>query len=292
MQKAKIVNFIKSLGVFGAAVLLVVFPRESSKAAGDAVTLCLTQVIPSMFPFFVLAPMLRLPEGPFRFLMEKAFKVNAGCAGAYIIGLVSGYPVGAGAVASLYREGLCSRDEAERMLAFCCNCGPSFIFGMLAVSVLDSTGAAALLYIVHIASSALAGILLGLGHGPSPAAERVSVPERSFTDCVVSAVSSMLNVSAFIIFFAVYTALLPLRSPLAVGIVEITSGLSRMSGLTPLVMTASAFLLGWGGLSIHCQVLSLTAKSGLSLRRYFTGRIMQGLLSALAVFIICKILWK
>ena len=45
----------------------------------------------------------------------------------------------------------------------------------------------------------------------------------------------------------------------------------------------AAFMLGWAGVSVHCQVLSFIGGSGLSVRTYILGKLMHGGLSALFV---------
>jgi hypothetical protein len=42
----------------------------------------------------------------------------------------------------------------------------------------------------------------------------------------------------------------------------------------------AAFMLGWAGLSVHCQVLSFIGESGLSARTYILGKLLHGLISA------------
>ena len=292
MPKEKISSLLRTLGVTAAAVLLVVFPRESSAAASEAVSLCLTRMIPSMFPFFVIAPMLRLPERPFRPIMEKLFRANGGCAPAYLVGLLGGYPVGAAAAAGLYSEGACSKDEAERLLAFCCCASPSFVFGFLSAAVLRSVRHSIMLYAVHLFSCALTGFILGAGHTPSAAMTHEAPRGRSFASCVKSAVSSMASVCAYVVFTSVFIRLLPLRSPLSAGLLEITSALSMLDGASAVSLCTAAFLMGWGGLSVHCQVMSFASQSGLSVKRYFAARALSGLLGALIMFMICKIMWK
>lgn len=46
-------------------------------------------------------------------------------------------------------------------------------------------------------------------------------------------------------------------------------------------LSMAAFMLGWAGLSVHCQVLAFLGDSGLSLRTYLTGKLLHGGLSAL-----------
>ena len=42
----------------------------------------------------------------------------------------------------------------------------------------------------------------------------------------------------------------------------------------------AAALLGWGGLSVHCQTAAVTAGSGISLRLYVPAKAVQAALSA------------
>ena len=48
----------------------------------------------------------------------------------------------------------------------------------------------------------------------------------------------------------------------------------------------AAFILGWAGLSVHCQVLSFIGSSGLSTKTYFFGKLLHGLLSAGIIYLI------
>ena len=49
---------------------------------------------------------------------------------------------------------------------------------------------------------------------------------------------------------------------------------------------AAAAVTGWGGLSVHCQAMSLTAVQGLSFRWHWVGKAAQAALSALLAFLI------
>ena len=50
----------------------------------------------------------------------------------------------------------------------------------------------------------------------------------------------------------------------------------------------AAFLLGWGGLSVHCQVLSFIGGSGLSVGTYLVGKLLHGGLSALFIGVLVR----
>ena len=76
------------------------------------------------------------------------------------------------------------------------------------------------------------------------------------------------------------TALLPnrLAEALACGALELSSGILLLSG--PGAEAACALLMGWGGLCVHFQAMSLWQAAGLRPHGYFSAKLLHGLLSA------------
>lgn len=304
---------------------LILYPSESLSAAKTGLLLCGNVIIPSLFPFFVLSNLTielglaallgQAMEG----VMRPLFRVRGGCALALVLGAVGGYPVGARTAIGLYRQGLCSKTEAERLLAFCNNSGPAFILGVVGVGVFASSRVGLLLYLCHIAASLLVGVVFRFYRAKEPlpplSVEGEIAPSHgfaaAFTRSVTGAMTSALNICAFVIFFAVFTRLLTATgllslltaalAPLGVspetaralltGALELTGGVTSLTGgdLTHQVPLA-AFLLGWAGLSIHCQVLSFLADSGLASRTYFLGKLLHGALSAALTYAVTRLL--
>ena len=52
----------------------------------------------------------------------------------------------------------------------------------------------------------------------------------------------------------------------------------------------AAFMLGWAGISVHCQVLAFLGDSGLSLRTYVAGKALHGILSAGILALLLRLL--
>ena len=216
---------------------------------------------------------------------------------ALVLGLVGGYPIGAKTAADLYRENLVSREEAERLLAFCNNSGPAFILGVVGTGIFASSRAGLLLYLAHIAASLCVGLLFRFyrpGEGPRPG--RHAAPQFqaasfpvAFTHSITGALSSTLNICAFVLFFTVLIRMLFLSGVMgalaggAAALLELSSGVSSLTGAGTVTgrLSMAAFMLGWAGLSVHCQVLAFLGDSGLSLRTYLTGKLLHGGLSAL-----------
>ena len=313
-------DLLLGIGLAGGAAALLCYPQQAMEAARSGLLLCGNVIIPSLFPFFVLSALVvelglagvlgRLLEP----LMGVLFRVNGSCASAVALGFLGGYPVGARTAIELYRKGMCTKTEAQRLLAFCNNSGPAFILGVVGTGVFASSRAGLLLYLAHAAASVCVGILFrfyraGEGkHGPSHLtqveAKRFSA---AFTGAVTSGLASVLNICAFVVLFTVIIRLLVLSgilpflaglvgfllSPLGfdqmwaqrllTGFLEVSTGVSALAGEgnLPGRLTLAAFLLGWAGLSVHCQVLTFLGGSGLSAKTYLAGKLLHGLLSAL-----------
>ena len=217
-------------------------------------------------------------------------------AAALALGLCGGYPVGARTAAELVENGALSQEEGERLLAFCNNAGPGFLLGVCGAGVFSSSRAGAALYLIHVAAALCAGLLICRALPPAPhgtyphksaKAQRFST---AFPTAVQNALTGCLNVSAFVVFFTVLARLLlhflpvafasSLPCALLLGFLELTSGVLALPCSRAGFLSCAA-LLGWGGLSVHCQTLSVLAASPLSARYYLKGKALQSLLSLL-----------
>ena len=55
-------------------------------------------------------------------------------------------------------------------------------------------------------------------------------------------------------------------------------------------LSLAAFILGWAGLCVHCQVLSFLGSSDLSVRTYLAGKLAHGVISALLANVLIRVL--
>lgn len=293
---------------------LIVFAKSSQEAAKNAVNLCISAVIPSLFPFFVCSRLLISSPLSYKLsqllspVMRPLFNLSGPASLPFLLGTISGYPVGAKTACSLYESGSLSKDEAERVLAFSNNASPVFIAGTIGVIFYGNFQAGCLLYLTHIIAAIISGIILGIKSPKTTkkAATGKKSRAKAFSDLVSEAVSesvlSVLNVCGFIIFFAVLTneinlILSPIFgegsafSAIMAGIFEITCGNTAISLLNiPLSfrLALSSVFLGFGGICVCFQVLSICAPNGLSLKYYIKGKALQGLIAGLLTPIIMK----
>ena len=279
--------------------VLVLFLAEAGfvrAAAAEALSLCAGSVIPALFPFLVVSSLLlslglgELLSPMLAGLMEPLFRVDGVGSSALLLGLVGGYPIGAKTAADLYRGGRLSRPEAERLLAFCNNSNPVFLISVLGVGVFGSVRAGVWLWLIHLLSALLTGLLFRNHGGPArrqaggtAAFQAVSL-SAAFVAAVRESLSGMLSVCAFVTFF--YVLARPLAS-LGGWLGAVLVGLTELFSLTPLLrpdrfgfILASA-MAGWGGLSVLCQTAAVLEGSGLRLQSCAAEKAVQGLLAGL-----------
>ena len=279
--------------------VLVLFLAEAGfvrAAAAEALSLCARSVIPALFPFLVVSSLLlslglgELLSPMLAGLMEPLFRVDGVGSSALLLGLVGGYPIGAKTAADLYRGGRLSRPEAERLLAFCNNSNPVFLISVLGVGVFGSVRAGVWLWLIHLLSALLTGLLFRNHGGPArrqaggtAAFQAVSL-SAAFVAAVRESLSGMLSVCALVTFL--YVLARPLAS-LGGWLGPVLVGLTELFSLTPLLrpdrfgfILASA-MAGWGGLSVLCQTAAVLEGSGLRLQSCAAGKAVQGLLAGL-----------
>lgn len=257
--------------------LLLIESAAAAAAVRQGLALCARSVIPSLFPFFV-AVSFAVNAGLFHTL--RTWGVPTGAA-VFALGALGGYPLGARTAGEAYSAGLLTKDEAQRLLSCCNNAGPAFILTVAGQTVFGSTQAGVFLWGIHLAVALGLYCLFCRGTKPrsAPAAPPDSAPMTAFIAAVKSAAETMLHLCAFVVLFTVVMALLGDPPPLVAGCLELTVGVTALT-YGPAGFTMAAAFLGWGGLSVHCQTAAVLSGSGLSLRRYFAGKALHGLLSA------------
>ena len=157
-------------GLLGFTVLfltfvLIAFAESAFTATMDGLKLFALVVLPSLLPFFIVSELL-YGTGMVHFLgvlfepmMRPLFNVPG--IGSFVLsmGLAAGYPMDAVLTAKFRRDGLCTRIEAERMLAFSNTADPLFIFGAVAVGMFTRPEFGLVLAIAHYSASFAVGVI-------------------------------------------------------------------------------------------------------------------------------------
>ena len=315
---------------------LVVFSSNNLQAVKYGLSLWANSVVPSLFPFFVATEILMNTNiiNVFGKLlnsyMKPLFNIRGEGSFAFIMGIISGYPVGAKIASEFRKNNICSKEECERLLSFTNNSGPLFIIGTVGILMYGSTIIGLLLFITHI----LAGISVGIifrfwkrdtNSNLSFSKRNVEYKTVSFSNLgevlsksITNSISTIFLIGGFVVIFSCIISILKASgvlniftsfispifntfnidtsfiSPLICGFLEITNGINSISQIAckklSINLILTAFLLGFGGLSVFLQVLSISSKTDLSIKPYIYGKLLQGIFASFYTYIFINII--
>ncbi len=264
-------NILPSLFVL-FTICLVLFSKQNLQATKLGLQLWANSIVPALLPFFIATELLghtniitKLGEFLNRF-MRPIFNVPGIGAYAFIMGIISGYPIGAKIVTNFRNEGLCTKAEAERLVAFTNNSGPLFIIGTVGITMFGNTGIGILLFVTHLISCLLVGILFRFWkyHDTSKISTFVHKASTKnqihfsnlgeiLADSIANAIHNIVMIGGFVILFSVIISILNhcgifnaltfllapffkafglspnFITPIASGICELTNGLGLTS---------------------------------------------------------------
>lgn len=266
-------------------LILILDSRQALEGARSGMELCMKTVIPSLFPFFVLSGMLTNALGhaasrPTAALC-RLLGIPATAASVLIPSFLGGYPVGAKCVGTLYETGQIDRHQGERMLAFCSNAGPSFLFGMVSGFFPEGTWIW-LLWLVLISGAVLTAAAIPASPYREQATEQK--PQREKQTVLSSAAKAMGMVCCWVVLFRMVLAFLEAwvlwalpgwAQVLVSGILELTNGCCGLMLIEDLRLRflLCACMLSFGGICVLLQTASVI--HGLSLGSYLRGKLIQ-----------------
>lgn len=294
MQHGK--RILTSILSLSALVLLVLDAKTALNGAKEGIALCLYTVIPSLFPFFFVSGVINSQligaKIPLLRPLGKLCGMPSGSESVLLLGLMGGYPVGAQVIYDGYKRGHIKQNTAHRLLGFCSNAGPAFIFGILS-SVFSSTIDLWLIWLVHILSAIIVGLLLP-GKSQETCSISCSVP-FSITHSLQNSLKVTANICGWIIIFRVVLSflrrwflwLLPTQLQVVViGILELSNGCIELSTITSeaIRFIICCSMLSFGGICVGMQTAAVTRELGIGL--YLPGKLLQVLISIIFAILI------
>lgn len=312
----------------GFTFCLLIFSKSNLPAIKSGLSLWASSVVPSLFPFFVATELLMhtniiaLLGNLLNKFMKPFFNVRGEGSFAFIMGIISGYPVGAKIATTFRQNNICSKEECERLLSFTNNSGPLFIIGTVGILMFKNTTIGILLLITHILACITVGFIFRFwkkdkssfstdyNFSFSKAKKRATFSNLGeiLAQSITNSISTILLIGGFVVIFSsiisilkasgllnsFITGLTPLFQLLHIdsnfiqglltGFLEITNGINTISSIPckkiSLNIIFTAFLLGFGGISVLLQVWSITSKTDLSIKPYIYGKLLHGILAA------------
>ncbi len=307
--------------LMGTLILLtaamVLFPQRTYAASMAGLELWWKVVVPSLLPFFFISELL-MELGISRWLthamsplMRLVFALP-GCAALPVaLGFCSGFPSGAAITASLRRRGMITREEGGRLLCFTNNAGPLYISVAVAEGMLHCPRAAMILAAAQYGGNLLIGIILGIlsrrrGHELAAAALSPPLPDVRQKDggqilkaAAARAAANITAIGCLMLFFSVLSSFLaaaafkspPLLPGIMQGFWEMSLGINSLAASElplDILIPATAAILGFGGISVHMQVLAMSGDTDIRFLPFFLCRLFHAALAFAAAACLCR----
>ena len=303
------------------------FPKTIYQLQNLGLSLWANSVLPSLLPFFIATELLGYTNvvplcgkllSP---IMRPIFNVPGEGAFALLMGIISGYPVGAKIVANLKEQNLCTDIEAERLLAFTNNSGPLFIVGTVGIGLFYNASIGLILLIAHILACLTTGFIFrwwGKSKEKNYRNSEYSINSSTLSFCnlgeilsksILNSINTILMIGGFVVLFSIIISMLQTSNLLNIisnvfsifgipncfiisiltGLIEVTNGISFICTQNiniHIQIPLCSFILGFGGFSVLLQVLSITSKAKISIKPYFIGKLLQACFACFYTYLI------
>lgn len=257
--------------------------------------------------------------------MKPIFNVPGIGAYIFIMGIISGYPTGAKIVTQFRENGMITKAEGERLLTFTNNSGALFILGTVGITLFGNSTIGILLLLTHILACISVGIIFRFWKLNDTEKINSNNLNKNFKasssnilgSSISNSINTILMIGGFIVLFSIIISILntskvllilsnifiPIMNffnidtkfcvPIISGILELTNGISLVAGLPNKLLSTniiiSAFLLGFGGISVVLQIYAIIADTDISIIPYILGKFLQGIFASIYTFIFIKI---
>lgn len=275
---------------------------------------CGNILIPSLFPFMVLSTFV-VKSGLSDYLGEflspvtkSLFHTNGTVGAIILLGLTGGFPVGAKGIVTLYDEGKINFKTAQALVMFLVGGGPGFVVFVAGTSLYRSTTTGLLLWLSQIVAQIIIGIFACKNVEYSDI-KKNQIQKESVSTAIVNSTQSGINsimslCGLVIIFSCIYGIFEDIHLTEFISDVLIWSGVPKsISNSIPCVIWEVtngcnicsdnaapvwlvAFALGWGGICVHFQIYSITAKLNIPKIKFTLYRLAQGIISSVITAII------
>lgn len=312
-RKFSILMIVSVLG------LLLLFPDSVSRGAREGLMLWFSVVFPALLPFMIISGVIvrmGITSAIGRVIYPFAHKLlhitENGCY-PVVIGLLSGYPLGAKTIADMCRTESISKREGQYLLTFCNNASPMFMLEYMGIYCMGMKKPYYLMIVVYL-SAFLNALLfqksLGCckmrdgycvtGGNACPSNRYVRCQNRSFMealdDSILDSFVTLAKVGGYIILFSILAQLveelLPLSIPVKVaglGIIEITTGGEYLKNFVTdytQVWIFGAVFCAFGGFSSIAQTASVIQGSGLSVKKYILAKVCHALFAGVLALLL------
>lgn len=306
-SKSRVGELFAIAMLLGTVMCGLMLSGEMSTYVTEGISLAVKSVIPSSLPFMIISDFYTHYGHPERIsILKKIFSVCLGlpatALGPFICGNVGGFPIGTRMSVDLYLRGGIDRTSAERLIALSSNPSCAFVIGAVGLGIYGDIRIGFILLVSIYLSCALCGFITNHKINKIDFDEFISEQNYNFVKSVKSSGASLVSIISFISFFSVVAGLVKnhvknvFASSFIIMLLEVTNAVKIFAyndSLPELFRIAlTAFSLGFGGLSVMMQSSIFTEGTDLSMKKYMSIKLFQGVLCGAITTLLYLLLQK
>lgn len=267
---------------------LLAFPRSVGAATAQAVTFCITSIIPALYIYLVFSRRITAVTAVTKLCAHSFW----GSVFTVALGFLCGCPAGAKNCVFLYESGVISKKRGEYLCCLCSGASVPFILSFAGAQIMGDIKYGLKLLLLL----AFSVLVIALGFRPfllkNEQKQKISafnyIRKTDFTAAVSESAYLLVSVCGFIVCFYVLgitvSGFFPkdsLYSLIVRGLFEFSGGIAQSASFPlPMRETLCGLFLGFGSLSGMFQTVSVINKS-FSPKPFIISRILMGALMAL-----------
>lgn len=312
----KIFNLVIILVLLFLMIQILIKSSMVTSSVSFSFSLWKNNIFPSLFPFFIFSELLisygfvELISEVFKPFMHLFFNASKNSSFIFVMSIISGIPSNAKYIKELYDSNLIDAKEGTKILMFTHFSNPLFILGTVSIMFLNNKEVGYLILFTHYITNIIIGVIF---RNFNKANEKFSYPnynlafnnmykkeKKSFgiilKNALLNSINTLLLILGIVTFFIIITTIInsniklnPIYQSVLNGVLEMTQGLKYISLLDIPLKTKSVlttFLLSFGGLSSHMQVMSILSDTKIKYFPYLVARLIHSLLSSILTFLL------
>ncbi len=248
-------------------------------------------ILPVLFPYSILASLM-VSLGINSVLskiipVNKLFMLPDIASPAILTGAICGFPLGSKVICEMYEKRICTKEEAEIILSVSSFAGPAFVINVIGEIYFRNIEVGIVIYTSQLIAALLSSFIVNGEVRSDTIRTHSQMPfGTAVSKAIESSVISCLYICGYITVFSIFVSSvngIPIELKCIISAIlefssasKFSSGIPGKSGLF-----LAAFSVGWSGLSVLFQTMSMTSISKLSLKRYIKVKLLTGILCGL-----------
>ena len=321
-MKKNFINFTVLILLIIFLLMLLFFSNDVSYSVLNALKIWKENIIPCLFPFFVISDLLinygfiDLFGEITKNIIGKLFNLPKESSFVIIASMLTGTPSSAKYTKELLDKKIISSKQANYLLSFTHFPNPLFILKATS-SLVPNANIGLYIFISIIVGNIIIGLFFKEKNNFNFKKEKINLKKTLYnisiknrnnnfikilTNSIIKSTNSLILILGIIIFFFIISVLINnllnisyVNNALLSGLLEITQGIEKIVQANIPInqkLTIITMFLTFGGISIHAQTISLLDNKDIHYINYLISRIFHSIISGIIILIIYNFLLR